>query len=59
MIRENTIVRVRYTMKNGRGEVLENRSITYLHGSSSISSILDLLLSEKVLDHCVDSAMPR
>jgi G3E family GTPase len=40
MIRENTIVRVRYTMKNGRGEVLENRSITYLHGSSSISPIL-------------------
>ena len=40
MIRENTIVRVRYSMKDGRGEVLEDRSITYLHGSSSISSIL-------------------
>ena len=40
MIRENTIVRVRYTMKNSRGEVLENTSITYLHGSPAISTIL-------------------
>ena len=40
MIRENTIVSIRYTMKNGRGEVLENKSITYLHGSSAISEIL-------------------
>ena len=40
MIRENKIVRIRYTMKNGRGEVLENKSITYLHGSSAISAIL-------------------
>ncbi len=40
MIRENAIVQVRYTMKNGRGEVLEEKSITYLQGSSSISPIL-------------------
>jgi CobW/HypB/UreG, nucleotide-binding domain len=40
MIRENTIVTIRYTMKNSRGEVLENRSITYLQGTRAISSSL-------------------
>jgi G3E family GTPase len=44
MIRENVIVTIRYTMKNGRGEVLEDKSITYLHGSSSISPILQTQL---------------
>jgi len=44
MIRENTIVSIRYSMKNGRGEVLENRSITYRHGSSSISQLLQAQL---------------
>lgn len=40
MIRENTIVSITYTMKNSRGEVLENRTVTFLHGSPSISRIL-------------------
>lgn len=40
MIRENALVTIRYSMKNSRGEVLENRTITYRHGSSSISPIL-------------------
>ncbi len=40
MIRDNTIIRIRYSMKNSRGEVLENRAVTYRQGSSSISPIL-------------------
>jgi G3E family GTPase len=40
MIRNNTIIRIHYTMKNGRGEVLENQTVTYLHGSASISPTL-------------------
>jgi len=40
MIRDNTIIRIRYSMKNSRGEVLENRTITYRHGSPAISPTL-------------------
>lgn len=40
MIRNNTIVSISYSMKNSRGEVLENNSISYLHGSSNISAVL-------------------
>ena len=40
MIRENVIVTIRSCMKNSRGEVLEDRTVTYLHGSSSISPVL-------------------
>lgn len=40
MIRKNTIVTLRYTMKNGHGEMLENSAISYLHGSPSISQTL-------------------
>lgn len=44
MIRANTIVSIHYTLKNGRGDVLEERSVTYLHGSSSISQVLQTQL---------------
>ena len=44
MIRENSIVTLRYSMKNSRGEVLENRTITYRQGSSSISPTLQAQL---------------
>lgn len=40
MIRGNTIVTIRYSMKNSRGELLEDRTVTYLHGSASISPAL-------------------
>ncbi|HEV2481883.1 MAG TPA: GTP-binding protein, partial [Puia sp.] len=40
MIRENVLVTIRYNMKDSRGEVLENRSVTYRHGSPSISRVL-------------------
>jgi len=44
MIAKGSIVTLTYTMKNGRGDVLENRQITYIHGSSEISSILQAQL---------------
>jgi G3E family GTPase len=44
MIGKNTIVTLSYTMRNGRGEVLEKRQTTYLHGSSAISPILQAQL---------------
>ncbi|HXB94995.1 MAG TPA: GTP-binding protein [Puia sp.] len=37
MIRKGTIVSLHYTMKNGRGQVLEEKRTTYLHGSAAIS----------------------
>jgi len=37
MIRNNTIVTLRFTMTNDRGHVLEESQTTYLHGSSAIS----------------------
>jgi len=37
MIRNNTIVTLRFTMTNDRGHVLEENQTTYLHGSSAIS----------------------
>ena len=40
MITKNSIVSLHYTMKNGRGEVLEQTQTTYLHGSAAISRSL-------------------
>ncbi|HET6252911.1 MAG TPA: GTP-binding protein [Puia sp.] len=44
MIGKDTIVTLNYTMRNGRGEILENRRTTYLHGSSPISARLQTQL---------------
>jgi hypothetical protein len=44
MIGKDSIVTLHYTMKTGRGEVLENRRTTYLHGSSAISPLLQTQL---------------
>ncbi|HTR28743.1 MAG TPA: GTP-binding protein [Puia sp.] len=44
MIRKGSLVTMRYTMRNGRGEMLENRQTTYLHGSSEISPVLQTQL---------------
>jgi hypothetical protein len=44
MIGKDSIVTLNYTMRNGRGEMLENRQTTYLHGSSAISPILQAQL---------------
>jgi hypothetical protein len=44
MIGKDTIVTLNYTMRNGRGEILENRRTTYLHGSSAISPLLQAQL---------------
>lgn len=44
MIRKDTFVTLHYTMKNGRGEILENRQTTYLHGSTAISPKLQAQL---------------
>jgi Ni2+-binding GTPase involved in maturation of urease and hydrogenase len=37
MIRDNTVVSMRYRMKNGRGDMLEESRTTYLQGSTAIS----------------------
>ncbi len=44
MIEKNTIVTIHYTMRNGRGEMLETRQATYRHGSSDISPALQAQL---------------
>ena len=44
MIRNGSFVTMNYTMRNGRGEMLENRQTTYLHGSSEISLLLQAQL---------------
>ena len=44
MIEKNTIVTIHYTMRNGRGEMLETRQATYCHGSSEISPVLQTQL---------------
>ena len=44
MIRRNAIVSMRYSMKNGRGDLLEESRTTYLHGSPAISSRLQVQL---------------
>lgn len=44
MIRENALVSIHYSMKNGRGELLEERSVIYRHGSESISKTLQAQL---------------
>jgi CobW/HypB/UreG, nucleotide-binding domain len=44
MIEKDKIVTISYTMKNGRGELLENRQTTYVHGSSAISPALQAQL---------------
>ncbi len=43
-IGKDKIVTISYTMKNGRGEILENRQTTYRQGSSAISPILQAQL---------------
>ncbi len=46
-VEKNTVVYIRYIMKNGRGEVLENRMderTGYLHGSSGILPVLQAQL---------------
>jgi CobW/HypB/UreG, nucleotide-binding domain len=45
MIEKNTIVTIHYTMRNGRGEMLETRQATYRHGSSDISPALQTQLA--------------
>lgn len=40
MIEKDSIVTLKYTMRNGRGEVLEDRTTTYIHGSAEISLFL-------------------
>jgi hypothetical protein len=44
MIGKDKIVTISYTMKNGRGEILENRQTTYRQGSSAISPLLQAQL---------------
>ena len=44
MIGKDTIVTLNYTMRNGRGEILDDRRTTYLHGSSAISPLLQAQL---------------
>jgi hypothetical protein len=44
MIEKNTIVTIYYTMRNGRGELLESRQATYRPGSSDISPALQTQL---------------
>jgi G3E family GTPase len=44
LIGKDTIVTLKYTMKNGRGEILDNRRTTYLQGSSDISPTLQAQL---------------
>jgi hypothetical protein len=44
MIGKDSIVTLNYTMKNGRGEVLEDRRTTYRQGSSAISPLLQAQL---------------
>lgn len=44
MIGKDSIVTLNYTMKNGRGEILDNRRTTYLHGSTAISPLLQAQL---------------
>lgn len=44
MIRKNTIVSMHYSMKNGRGHLLEETQTSYLHGSSAISPRLQTQL---------------
>jgi len=45
---KNSIVSIRYIMKNSRGEVLEdtmsNRPVTYLHGAAGIQPLLQAQL---------------
>jgi len=43
-IGKDKIVTISYTMKNGRGEILENRQTTYRQGSSAISPTLQAQL---------------
>lgn len=47
-IRKNSVVAIRYIMKNSRGEVLENTMngdpVNYLHGSSAIQPLLQAQL---------------
>ncbi|HEV9037329.1 MAG TPA: GTP-binding protein [Puia sp.] len=40
MIKKDAIVTIRYSMWNGRGDLLENNQATYTHGSSAISARL-------------------
>ena len=44
MIEKDSIVTLKYTMRNGRGELLEDRQTTYMHGSADISSLLQAQL---------------
>jgi FKBP-type peptidyl-prolyl cis-trans isomerase 2 len=47
-IEKNSIVSIRYIMKNGKGTILENTMndlpVSYLHGSSGILSLLQVQL---------------
>ncbi len=40
MIGKDSVVTLKYIMKNGRGEILEDRQTTYIHGSPGISALL-------------------
>ena len=44
MIRTGTMALMHYSMKNGRGHLLEKTQTTYLHGSSAISPHLQAQL---------------
>src|SRR4051794_33102031 len=48
-VADNSIVSIRYIMKNGSGEVLENtmpgNPVNYLHGSSGIQPLLQAQLA--------------
>ena len=43
-VQNNSVVSIRYVMKNGRGDVLENTMnndpVSYLHGSAGIQPLL-------------------
>ncbi len=44
MIRKGSFVSMRYILRNSKGEVLEDKSTVYLHGSSTISPLLQAQL---------------